>query len=160
MFKTKLRLRDKLFQQFEAKIQSNSNLKDKSFTISGLWKKFIRLQSGYKVFKVDATWIRKNLCVYFGHGGHGLVHEFIPIDGVWISTHHYNNTKDPVFSCICKTNKINQKVTKNYFESTVVHEISECNFMKQGKTYWQSHQLALDAERQLGLLTDPYEDLI
>ncbi len=124
----------------------------------GKWKRFMRREYGYRVYMVDAEWVRNNLCAYFGHGGHGRVHEFIPLHEIWIASHHNNATRDSIFSCGCTTNTVNQRVTKDYFDSTTIHEITECEEMKKGKSYWVSHHIALDAERKSGLLPDPFDD--
>lgn len=150
--------REKVWSHLEKNIQVNAGFKDKSFELKGKWKRFVRNQQGYRVFSVDAVWIRRNLCFYFGHGGHGLVHEFIPMGEIWITSYHYNEEKDKLFRCPCKTKKKNQKCSKHYFDSTVLHEITECNEMKKGKNYWVSHQIALQAERRSHLLRDPFDD--
>ena len=151
--------RDNTLKCLEKKIQSNAYSKDKTFVLKGKWKRFVRVEQGYKIFSVDAKWIRINLCVYFGHGGHGLVHEFIPLDEIWVTSHHYNEKSDELFNCICKTKAKGQKVSENYFESTVIHEIVECEEMKKGKSYWKSHLIALENEKKVGLLLDPYSDM-
>jgi len=151
--------RNILWKHFEKRIQSDSHKKDRGFVLKGRWKRFIRNEQGYKIFSVDGNWIRNNLCVYFGHGGHGLVHEFIPLDEIWITSHHYNESNSSLFNCPCTTLKKRQKVSKNYFESTAIHEIAECEEMKKGKPYWKSHQIALAKERQAGLLSNPFNDL-
>jgi len=68
MFKFFKDHRDKTWKHLEENIQSKSFNKDKTFILDGKWKKFIRMEQGYKVFSVDANWIRTNLCIYFGHG--------------------------------------------------------------------------------------------
>ncbi len=145
--------RDKLWAEIELDIQKRGWSKDKKLKLSGKWKKFVRKQDGFKVYAVDGTWIRNNLSVIFGHGGHGLVHEFIPLDEIWISTHHYSETKWN--KCNCNNIKKNQKVSKEYFDSTTVHEITEFKEMKKGKPYWTAHNIALEKEKKLGLLPDP-----
>jgi len=158
MSKLPLDKRNKLWRLFEKKIQQCAARKDKGFVLEGKWKKFIREESGYKIFAVDGRWVTANLCVYFAHGGHGLVHEFIPMDEIWVTSHHYNEEEDAVFSCICETKSKGQKCSKNFFESTIVHEIVECEEMKKGNNYWKSHQIALAKEREIGLLVDPFDD--
>jgi hypothetical protein len=86
--------------------------------------------------------------VIFNHGGHGFVHEFIPADEIWIATNHHDEGKNS--SCGC--GKGNSKVSKEYFDSCVEHEIEEFKHMKKGKPYKPAHQKALDAEKNLGLL--------
>ena len=150
--------RDRLWQKLERDIQLRASDKDRSFRLSGKWKRLVRNQSGYMVFIVDGRWVRDNLCVYFGHGGHGLVHEFIPVDEIWISSRHYHELDSEISRCVCRVKKKGQKVTRNYFESTVLHEVTECEQMKRGKKYWEAHQIALKAEKDAGLLKDPFDD--
>jgi len=45
-----------------------------------------------------------------------------------------------------------------YFESTVAHEIKEFQEMRKGASYWKGHQLALQKERELGILPDPFTE--
>lgn len=150
--------RDTLWPKLEKEIQSKASMKDTSFILSGKWKKYVKTQDGYKVFEVDGKWLRNNICVDFGHGEHGLVHEFIPIDEIWICSHHYHEGNSEFSKCSCKVKRSNQKVSKRFFDSTVLHEITECDEMKKGKTYWEAHQIALQAEKEAGLLSDPYDD--
>ena len=80
------------------------------------------------------------------------------MDEIWITSHHYNEKDDSLFNCPCKTIKKCQKVSKNYFNSTVIHEMTECEEMKKGKSYWKSHQISLEKEKQAGLISDPFDD--
>lgn len=153
MFKTPKDNRNRLWPELEADIQSRENKKDKKFVLKGKWKKFIRKQNGFKIYAVNGLWIRNNLSVMFGHGGHGFVHEFIPLDEIWIATHHFHDNKWNC--CGCKNIKKNQKLSKNYFDSSVIHEITEFNEMKKGKSFWHAHNIALKKELEIGLLIDP-----
>jgi hypothetical protein len=118
----------------------------------------VRKQGAHKIYAVDGAWIRNNLCFYFGHGGHGLVHEFIPVDEIWVSTRHYHEGRSSITRCGCLTRSKTQKVSEAYFKSTVIHEIKEYEQMKAGKRFWVAHQAALKKEQQVGLLSDPYID--
>jgi len=140
--------RDKLWSELELKIQKRAKKKDKKFILSGKWKKFIRRQEGFKVYAVDGEWVRNNLSVIFGHGGHGYVHEFIPRNEIWISTRHYED-------CGCENIKNGQKVSKAYFDSTVIHEITEFKEMKKGMIFWKAHQIATQKEVEAGILKNP-----
>jgi len=151
--------REKLWKEIESSIQKVATKKDKKFCLSGRWKKFLKIEKGYRIYKVDGSWIRKNLCCYFGHGGHGFVHEFIPMDELWISTHHYDDGPYDLQKCNCKTRTKNQKVSSEYFKSTTLHEMTECEYMKKGKSFWEAHNLAVEAEKEAGFLADPYSDL-
>jgi len=158
MIKIPKRKEGQTWTDLEKDIQVRAKNKDRSFRIKGKWKKFVKLVSGYKVFAVNGKWIRTNLCVYFGHGGHGFVHEFIPLDEIWISLNHPHEGNSEFGNCNCKLNTKGQKLSKNYFESTIIHEITECENMKKGKSFWESHNLALEKEREINLLSDPYND--
>lgn len=143
----------------EKEIQARARKKDKKFVLTGKWKKFLRNQDGYKIYSVDGKWVRANLCVYFGHGGHGFAHEFIPLNEIWVSTRHANEGASSISQCACKLKKRGQKFSKNYFNSTAIHEIAECEAMKKGKSFLESHHTALLKEKEAGLLSDPYADL-
>lgn len=142
----------------EKEIQDHGSMKDPDFRLEGAWKKFVREQEGLRVFAVDGNWIRNNLSVAFGHGGHGFVHEYIPRDEIWISTHHYAGSL--FSSCSCDISYPGQPVSQAYFDSTALHEIVERKEMESGLDYWSAHQIALEAERTLGYLSDPYQDRI
>lgn len=145
--------------ELEKTIQTRAPKKDKKFILTGKWKKFLRTQNGYKIYAVDGSWIRSNLCVYYGHGGHFFVHEFIPKGEIWVSTHHYDEGASDLLKCNCVVKKKNQKVSKNYFESTLIHEMEECEQMKKGKNYWEAHTIALAKELEVGFLEDPFKDI-
>jgi hypothetical protein len=151
--------RNEMWRRMEKEIYSGARRKDKLFILSGKWKKFVRKQSGYKIYRVDGSWVRHNLLFYFGHGGHGFVHEFIPTGEIWVSSHHPYEGKGSMANCVCKLHKKGQKMSDNYFNSTTLHELTECNQMKNGKTYWAAHNIALKVEHKAGLVKDPYSDL-
>ena len=147
--------RDFEWSELEADIQDRGKNKDDDFHPKGEWKKFVRNQDGFKVYAVDGKWVRDNLSVIFGHGGHGYVHEFIPLDEIWCGTHHWDENEWSKCDC----DKGNEPVSKEYFDSCVAHEIAEFEEMKNdGEPYWPSHQKALDVEEELGLLKDPEGD--
>jgi frataxin-like iron-binding protein CyaY len=138
------------WKDMEKDIQKVSNNKDKKFVLKGKWKKYVKTINNYKIYAIDQKWINNNLSVTFHHGGHGLVHEFIPLDEIWISTHHYN--------CKCKKVSKDKNVSKRYFESTLIHELVEVKLMKKGMNYWQAHNVALQKELSLELLPNPYTE--
>jgi hypothetical protein len=144
--------RDPLWADIEADVQSRASQKDPQFRLAGPWKKFLRRQDGFKVYAVDGDWVRNNLSIIFGHGGHGYVHEFIPLDEIWIATHHYPD-------CGCGGVGADQKFSPEYFDSTTLHEITECQEMKKGRSYWQAHNLSIAAEQRAGFLPDPFDDI-
>ncbi|HCJ66661.1 MAG TPA: hypothetical protein DHV62_04865, partial [Elusimicrobia bacterium] len=96
-------------------------MKDKSLKIN-LKKESLGEQYDFKIFKVDSEWIKNNLDVTFGTGGHGLVHSYIPMDEIWV---------DP-------------KVQKK--ESLIRHEIIEHLLMKeQDLNYKKAHKKTSEA---------------
>ena len=145
--------RSGLWAVLEKEIQSRSGNKDESLRLSGDWKRFMEKRSGYSIYSVDGRWVRNNLCAYFGHGGHGLVHDFIPLDEIWVSSHHYDEGDSKIAYCSCMGKRSNQRVSKKFFESTLVHELAECEEMKKGIPYWEAHQFALQKEKEIGLLS-------
>jgi len=147
------------WSELELNIQRRAFKKDKNFSLQGKWKKYVRDQKGFEIYAVDGKWVRNNLCGYFGHGGHGFVHEFIPLREIWISTHHYCEGNLRSEECGCTTRYKNQRVSREYFDSTAIHEIEEFMKMMAGKRYWQAHQIALQKEREAGLLKDILGDL-
>lgn len=144
--------RNKLWAEIELRIQKRAKSKDRSFVLSGPWKRFVREQDGFKVCAVDGEWVRNNLSVLFGHGGHGYVHESIPLDEIWVDTHHYDG-------CSCKNVKPDRKMSPVFFNRTVVHEITEFKEMEKGKIYWEAHQIALKKETEGEILEDPYREV-
>lgn len=150
--------RNKLWVVLEKDVQKRARNKDSKFVLKGPWKKFIRDQEGFKIFSVDGTWVRNNLCVYFAHGGHGLVFEFIPLNEIWIATHHFHEGKSEITHCSCKTKNKKGPISQAFFESTVIHEIFEFRKMKKDLSYWDAHNLALKEEKRIGILKDPYID--
>jgi len=148
-----LKQNDGFLIEYEREKRERADSKDNDFTLSGHWKRFVRNENGFRVFAVDGEWVRDNLCVVFGAGGHGYVHEFIPLEEIWISTHHYDG-------CGCSNLKsVDQEVSQQYFDSTVIHEITEFEEMKAGKTFFEAHEIALDKEREAGILVDPHTEV-
>jgi hypothetical protein len=152
--RTKPDTREFEWSDIEADIQERGEDKDEDFKLHGPWKKFVRNQDGLKVYAVDGKWIRDNLSVIFGHGGHMYVHEFIPEDEIWIVTHHWDENPHSKCSCV----KGNKPVSQEYFDSCTVHEIEERKRMKEEEPYWKAHNESLDEERDLGLLKNPDKD--
>jgi hypothetical protein len=102
-------------------VRSRWNRKDKDLEIAGLDKKFIGEKEGFRIYEVDNEWIKNNLDVSFGTGGHGLVHSYIPLDEIWVS---------PV-------------VEKKW--SIALHEITEFKLMKEKEMkYKKAHRKTID----------------
>ena len=139
------------WREIEKDVQARALLKDPTFRLNGPWKKLIRVdEEGFKIFKVDVFWVRRNLNVTFGHGGHGFVYEFIPLDEIWSSSIHS--------LCICTNVEEGQPVSDEFFDSCTLHEITEFKEMKAGLEYWEAHQISLQAELDAGFLKDPYAE--
>jgi len=141
-----------LWNRLEFLIQQSALEKDKDigFLLPKIYKKFEREQDGFKVYRVNGPWIHKNLSVVFGHGGHGYVHEFIPHGEIWMAEAHHN--------CRCQENFKNEQgnhpLSQGYFDSTVLHEITECKLMSKGLIYWAAHNIALETERRAAFLIE------
>ena len=134
--------RDELWAIMELAVQKSAPKKDKSFRLSGLWKSFYRVQDGFKVFLVDGCWVYNNLSIIFGHGGHGYVHEFIPVDEIWVSTVH---NADCESECGLPTHArvvAGTPLSQDEIEATIAHEIFECRAMSKGKDFWTAHNEA------------------
>ena len=112
----------------DSAVRSRWHLKDKKLNIEGLEKKFISEKDGFRVYEVDCEWIRNNIDVSFGTGGHGLVHSYIPMDEIWI---------DPV--------------VENKW-SLALHEIVEFNLMKEKEMKYK------EAHKQTIKLTEGIKD--
>jgi hypothetical protein len=128
----------------EKDIQKRSAKKDPNFKLAGFIKEYVMDYKGIKVYLVDGEWIRNNISVVFGHGGHGLVHEFIPLDECWIDYKHtYISNKE---RCSCRDRKTNDDIDEKYFNETMWHEVTELLEMKKGIPYWRAHITATRAE--------------
>lgn len=129
----------------EKDIQYRALFKDKKFRLEGSWKVFIRYQKGFKIYAVVGEWVRSNLSVIFGHGGHGYVHEFIPLNEVWVDVEHHRNSH---YDCGCSKRYRGGKVSEHFFNEVVRHEIVEAIEMAKGKRFWLAHQIALKKEKE------------
>ena len=138
------------WSELEKEIQQRSACKDPSFRLIGPWKKFLRVQDGYSVYEVDNEWINNNISIQFGHGGHGCVHEFIPMDEIWVSKCH--------LSCECKNAYSGSPMSPKFRDSTILHEIKENKEMKKGEDFWVAHNMALEEEIKAALITTPYTE--
>ena len=138
-----------MYSEIECEIQNRAPNKDQTLILTGLWKNYLRTQDLFHIYLVDGEWVRTNLSVIFGHGGHGYVHEFIPHAEIWIDTHHWDG-------CACLNVPQDKSMSEEYKDSTILHEITEYSQMKMGKTFKQAHEQALEAEHQAGILQDSY----
>lgn len=142
-------------KELERKIQESASKKDQYFRLAasyeGIHFWFVGEKEGFKIYRVDTEWVTNNISVLFEHAGHGLVHEFIPMDEIWVGTHHFER-------CPCKNVRLDRKISRNNFESTVIHEIVEFKIMALGISYDLAHPIALWVEKTVGILKDPYTE--
>lgn len=138
----------------EAEIQKRAHDKDPKFILSELFPDkivFVRMQDGFRVCRVDEEWVRNNLSAIYTHGGHGFVHEFIPvapIPEIWVSNRHPPD-------CVCKNVRPDRKMSEDYSNRTVRHEMSEFKEMASGTIFVEAHERALKEEIAEGHL-NPY----
>ena len=113
------------WKEMEKQIKDVSKNKDNSF-LSGKyhWKRFLFDYKKFKIYEVNGDWVRTNLCWYYGQGGHGRVHEFIPNSEIWIEKNHG---------------------TLKYMSQTIIHEVNEWYKMNE-LPYFQAHQNSLAEE--------------
>jgi hypothetical protein len=130
-------------EDLEKDIQKRADYKDFRFRPKGKWKVFVRTYKGLKVYAVVGEWVRNNLSILMGHGGHGFVHEFIPMNEIWVDIEHYQNK---LYDCGC--NRKSGKVSEQYFNEVVRHEYAEWEEMAKGKPFWKAHQIALKKEKE------------
>lgn len=138
----------------ELEIQKRAWKKDPKFILSKIFPEhfqFVRMQDGFKIFKVDLDWVNNNVSAIYGHGGHGFAHESIPLNEIWVATHH------PV-NCLCKNVKQDRKMSQEYFDCTASHEIDEFWDMAKGIIYKKAHQNSLKKDKKRGF-TDPYAEV-
>ena len=117
-------------------VRSRWHLKDSDLEIKGLDKKLIEERDGFKIYEVDGEWIKNNLDVGFGTGGHGLVHSYIPLDEIWV-----------------------WPVTENKW-SIALHEIIEYNLMKsEGLKFEEAHKKTVKITNGLDIKEKKQADL-
>lgn len=105
----------------DSAVRSRWNKKDKDLEIVGLEKKFLGEKDDFRIYRVDNEWIKNNLDVGFGTGGHGLVHSYIPLDEIWVSPNVENKW------------------------SIALHEITEFNLMKKkAMKYKEAHKKTVE----------------
>lgn len=80
---------------------------------------------GYRIFRVDGTWIRDNVDVDFVAGGNCARYKYVPDGEVWIE------------------NDLSDKDAA----ATIVHEVVECDAMLDGQSYEETHAFAGKIER-------------
>lgn len=134
------------WKEIEKSIQLRGYKKDKSFKLLGNWKHYRGYYESFIIYEVDGEWIRNNLSIIFGHGGHGLVHEFIPLNEIWIESYHHKNK---FYQCSCKNVKKTVRVSNKFYKETIKHEIVEFLEMLKGIPYWKAHIKAIIEETNI-----------
>lgn len=131
-------------EKLEKDIQRRARRKDSDFILTGKWKKLFCKQDEFSVYAVDGEWVRNNLSVIFGHGGHAYVHEFIPHNEIWVSTQHYHNEQ---YDCGCPV-ELKGKIALDFFREVLSHEITEYKEMAKGRPFWHAHKKAENIEKK------------
>lgn len=99
------------------KVYSHSDL-------SGIYRLKIGRRKGYDVWIVDGAKVRKELFIDFVLGGNHERYKFVPPNEIWIDN----------------------SISGEELEFTIIHEITEVNLMKQGLTYAKAHEAAAQEE--------------
>lgn len=121
----------------EKAIASRWHRKDPEFYIGGLKRQSAGYFAGFSVLRVNSEWIRDNLDVTFGSGGHGLVHTFIPLTEIWIDD------------------------TEEAMAPLVLHEAVEFHHMlEEGLDYEPAHEKAEKAVQGSHVTEENLEELI
>lgn len=107
----------------ERDTQLRSKNKNPKIKIVGLYKKYLFKIDGFRVYLVNGEQVRDNLYIWFGIGGHGRVHAFIPNNEIWIE--------------LCKNYE--------YTARTIIHEIHEFKMMSK-LPFYHAHLSALTEE--------------
>lgn len=107
----------------ERDTQLRSKNKNPRIKIVGLYKRYLFKIDGFRVYLVNGEQVRDNLYIWFGIGGHGRVHAFIPNNEIWIE--------------LCKSYE--------YTARTIIHEIHEYKRMAK-IPFYHAHLSALAEE--------------
>ena len=133
--------------ELERDIAERAIKRDPTFRLTGLFDThYLRDQDGFRIYIVDAEWVYNNLTVQFGHGGHGYVHECIPLDEIWIAKEHtaecaYQEEER-------EAHRIGKRIQDKEREAIIVHEIAEFRAMQSGMEFWAAHNLAVEVEER------------
>lgn len=113
------------FRDIEKATQRRSKNKEKnSLFRSSIPRRYLFAYNKFKIFEVDGEWIRNNVYAWFGIGGHGRVHLFIPNNEIWI---------EPIRNC-------------EYTARTIIHEIKEYKLMGKKLPFYHAHLSSLTEE--------------
>ena len=92
--------------------------------LEGIYRLRIGKRKGLEVWIVDGAKVRRELYTDFLFGGNDQRYKFIPEDEIWIDN----------------------SISVEELEFTIIHEITEREFMKQGMSYAKAHELATQEE--------------
>jgi len=92
--------------------------------LAGIYRLKIGKRKGFDVWIVDGAKVRKELYTDFIFGGNDQRYKFIPPGEIWIDS----------------------TISVEELEFTIIHEILECELMKQGLSYAKAHELAAQEE--------------
>ena len=92
--------------------------------LEGIYRLRIGKRKGLEVWIVDGAKVRRELYTDFLFGGNDQRYKFIPEDEIWIDN----------------------SISVEELEFTIIHEITEREFMKQGMSYAKAHELANQEE--------------
>lgn len=89
-----------------------------------IYRYYCGKRNNFEVWIVDGVMIRKNIFNEFVYGGNEQRYPFVPQGEIWIDN----------------------SITAEEFETTLVHEINERNLMSKGMTYFDAHDSSLMLE--------------
>jgi hypothetical protein len=131
--------------ELERWIAERASKRDPDYRPAGNWRTFLRKEGEFSVYTVNAEWVYNNLTVQFGHGGHGYVHECIPLDEIWVAKCH---TGDCAYQEEEReAHRIGKEIDAHERDCIIVHEIAECLTMQRGDSFWVAHNKAMEVEQ-------------
>jgi len=92
--------------------------------LEGIYRLRIGKRKGLEVWIVDGAKVRRELYTDFLFGGNDQRYKFTPEGEIWIDN----------------------SISVEELEFTIIHEITEREFMKQGMSYAKAHELATQEE--------------
>lgn len=92
--------------------------------LEGIYRLKVGKRKGLDIWIVDGVKVRRELYTEFIFGGNDQRYKFIPKDEIWIDN----------------------SISAEELEFTIIHEIFERNLMIQGLTYAKAHELATQEE--------------
>ena len=88
--------------------------------LEGIYRLKVGKRKGFDVWIVDGAKVRRELYTDFLFGGNDGRYKFIPKGEIWIDN----------------------SISVEEAEFTILHEITECELIRQGMTYTKAHELA------------------